>query len=118
MIPSASPSKSLAVSVRLAVVTAANAAVAFVRAAWKARRHRRVVGELLAFDDHALRDIGLTRGDVAAALADAPFRDPSVRLRIFAVERRASRRGLARERLLAEREPPVDPNGQTAPITA
>ena len=87
---------------RVAVLLAAaganlNAAVVFVRAAWKARRHRREVTRLLAFDDHALRDIGLTRGDVLVSLAGPAFDDPSTRLRILAVERRAARRSQSRE---------------------
>jgi uncharacterized protein YjiS (DUF1127 family) len=103
MIPSMSSSKSPIVPVlATAASTAVNAAVAFVRATWKARRHRRAVGNLVDFDDHMLRDIGLTRGDVAAALAGPAFDDPSTRLRIFAVERRAGRRAQVREWLEAE----------------
>ncbi len=74
-----------------------NAIVAFARATWKARRHRREVTRLLAFEDHVLADIGLTRGDVAACLASSPLEDPSTRLRILAVERRAGRRAQALE---------------------
>ena len=73
--------------------------VAFVRATWKARRHRRDVVRLLQLDDHGLADIGLTRGDVVAVLGGSAFDDPSTRLRILAVERRAGRRAQARERL-------------------
>lgn len=105
MIPSMSSSKSPVVPALVsAVVPAMNAAVAFVRAMWKARRNRRVVGTLHGFDDRMLRDIGLTRGDVAAALAGPAFGDPSTRLRIFAVERRAGRRAQVREWLEAEAE--------------
>jgi uncharacterized protein YjiS (DUF1127 family) len=82
-----------------------NAAVAFVRAAWNARRHRHEVTRLLAFDDHALRDIGLTRGDVLVSLAGPVFDDPSTRLRILAVERRAARRARAREWPSRDRTP-------------
>lgn len=38
---------------------------------------RREVGTLSELDDNALRDIGLTRTDVAGALAASLFRDPS-----------------------------------------
>jgi len=82
-----------------AVRTNAGVVVAFVRATWKARRHRRDVVRLLQLDDHGLADIGLTRGDVVAVLAGSTFDDPSTRLRILAVERRAGRRAQARERL-------------------
>jgi len=101
MIPSLSPSKSpdfLAAPLRASARTL-NAVAAFVRAAWKARRHRRDVARLLHLDDTGLADIGLTRADVAWALAGAPFDDPSTRLRVMAVERRAARRAMVREGL-------------------
>jgi uncharacterized protein YjiS (DUF1127 family) len=54
-------------------------------------RNRRAVMTLLDWDDRALRDIGLTRGDVRLALG-MPFReDPSARLQEWALERRAAR---------------------------
>lgn len=81
----------------------ANGAAVFGRL-WTARRHRRVVSTLLAFDDHMLRDIGVTRGDVAACLALPPLRDPSTRLRILAVERRAAGRAQRREVMDAVRD--------------
>ncbi len=94
-----SPSKS---PVTVAVLAAAfragvYAAVAFARTTWKARRNRRAVTDLLRFDDHALADIGLTRGDVAAVLAGPALEDPSTRLRILAVERRAAKQAQLRE---------------------
>lgn len=100
MAPSMSSSSKSPVTV--AVLAAAlranvNAAVTFARTTWKARRHRRDVGRLLHLDDVALADIGLVRGDVFAALAGSPFDDPSSRLRIIAVERRAARRAQVRE---------------------
>lgn len=94
----------VAVLVRAAAANL-NAVVAFVRATWKARRHRRDVARLLAFDDHALADIGLTRGDVLVCLAGSSFDDPSTRLRVLAVERRAARRAQARERVEASTTP-------------
>jgi uncharacterized protein YjiS (DUF1127 family) len=74
----------------------ANGVAVFVRG-WTAHRHRRVVREMLAFDDHMLADIGLRRGDVTAALAMPTLSDPSTRLRILAVERRAGSRAMRRE---------------------
>jgi uncharacterized protein YjiS (DUF1127 family) len=54
-------------------------------------KNRRAVNQLLGWDDHALRDIGLTRADVRLSLA-LPWReDPSSRLCDWAHERRAAR---------------------------
>lgn len=69
-----------------------NAAGIIVRSTWKAWRNRREVERLLHLDDHGLADIGLKRGDVTAALAGPLIDDPSTRLRVWAVERRAARR--------------------------
>lgn len=97
-----SRSKSSLVSAVLAAASgAAVTAVANLGRAWTAHRHRRVVRDLLAFDDHMLRDIGLTRGDVTASLAMPVLSDPSTRLRILAVERRAGFRAQRRETIAA-----------------
>ncbi|OYX75875.1 MAG: hypothetical protein B7Y95_00115 [Rhizobiales bacterium 32-66-11] len=56
----------------------------------RAVEHRRAVRALGALDDHMLRDIGLTRGDVRDAAAEPPWADPSVLLVRRAVERRAA----------------------------
>jgi uncharacterized protein YjiS (DUF1127 family) len=72
-----------------------NALVQLIRA----KRNRLSVMHMLEMDDHMLRDIGLTRGDVYCSLATPASMDPSSRLRIFAVERRAGNRAQARERL-------------------
>jgi uncharacterized protein YjiS (DUF1127 family) len=71
--------------------TAIERAVAVITAAWTGWRNRRDIRQLVEFDDHALRDIGLTRCDLYSALASGPFEDPSRRLVVFAVERRAAR---------------------------
>ena len=109
--PVSSPKRHSFVAVHVRAFAAnLNAAVAFVRATWKARRHRREVERLLAFDDHALADIGLTRGDIHVCLAGSLFEDPSTRLRVLAVERRAGRRAQMREIAAAyanERPQPV-----------
>lgn len=100
MIQSLPQSKSLSVAAVLVAIRAAGyAVVAFVRTTWKARSNRRRVGSMLDFDDHMLRDIGLTRGDVVASLSGPTFDDPSTRLRVLAVERRAGARAQARERM-------------------
>lgn len=56
--------------------------------------HRRDVSHLLDLDDRMLKDIGLVRADVLGALAEPMSRDPSVVLRLRAVDRRAARRSL------------------------
>ncbi len=43
----------------------------------KVLKHRREIRNLEEFDDHMLRDIGLTRGDVSTALAEPLLRNPS-----------------------------------------
>jgi uncharacterized protein YjiS (DUF1127 family) len=80
-----------------------------IASAWRAHRNRLEVRQLLEFDDRALRDIGLTRGDVGAALSSGPFEDPSRRLVVLAVERRAGRMMQARERLRAVRAAAIKP---------
>lgn len=92
-------------------------AAVFVQA-WTAFRHRRAVSNLLAFDDHLLADIGLTRGDVAASLSVGGLGDPSTRLRILAVERRAGTRALRREAITALRAETSDPTGPGVAQTA
>lgn len=47
------------------------------RGAARAIAHRGEVRRLAELDDRALRDIGLVRSDVASALAEPLFRDPS-----------------------------------------
>lgn len=92
------------VSVLLAGVARAGAnGVALVVKGWTLHRHRRAVKEVWRLDDHMLRDIGLTRGDVASALATPYGRDPSTRLRILAVERRAGHRAQRREAIAEAR---------------
>jgi uncharacterized protein YjiS (DUF1127 family) len=59
-------------------------------------RNRRAVVRLLDLDDHALKDIGLTRCDVRRSLALPLREDPSTELRLVALERRAAR--LVRDR--------------------
>lgn len=61
---------------------------------------------LLALDDHMLSDLGLTRGDIYASLATAGRIPPMVRLTLLAVERRATARALASERLGRNRRKP------------
>lgn len=63
---------------------------------WTALKNRRIAGRLAGWDDHMLHDIGLTRGDVHAALAGSLADDPTLRLVTLANERRAATRHRAR----------------------
>lgn len=67
----------------------------------KAWLRRREIMTLTEWDDHMLRDIGITRGDLHAAFASPAATDPSLRLSVMAVERRAANRAQAEERLAA-----------------
>lgn len=46
-----------------------------------ALRHRRELEQLAAFSDRELRDLAVTRNDIAFALAEPFWRDPAVALR-------------------------------------
>ena len=61
--------------------------------------NRRTALEMMHFDERMLKDIGLTRGDVHASIIEPMGADPTVRLRVLAVERRAANRAQAAERL-------------------
>ena len=63
----------------------------------EAVRNRRQVAKLLSWDAHMLRDIGLTQGDVHAAMASPLRQDPSYRLDMMAQERRRAAVATARE---------------------
>jgi uncharacterized protein YjiS (DUF1127 family) len=66
---------------------------------WRAARNRRAVAKLLEWDDRALRDIGLTSGDVRSAMAGRVRDDPSYRLLAMSVERRSAIQAIASENL-------------------
>jgi uncharacterized protein YjiS (DUF1127 family) len=68
-----------------------------VAAVWQAAKNRRSVNRLLEWDDRMLRDIGLTSGDVRAALSGRLVEDPSPRLEVLSGERRAAVRARRRE---------------------
>ena len=68
-----------------------------VKAAWRAWINRReAMATVAQMDARMLADIGLTRGDVRSALAEPLWSDPTIRLRLYAVERRAALRARAR----------------------
>lgn len=66
---------------------------------WRAFQNRRSVKTLLEWDSRMLQDIGVTRGDVVAAMSGSIKEDPAYRLSVLAVERRAASRAVAQERL-------------------
>jgi uncharacterized protein YjiS (DUF1127 family) len=98
-------------------VTAGSAATTRVRdlliqtrAVVKAWLNRREAAAMLAgMDERMLNDIGLCQGDVRSALAEPMWSDPTVRLKLLSVERRAAARAMAREALV---------RGPAAPSTA
>lgn len=73
-----------------------------------AYRNRRAIAQLLMFDEHMLRDIGLTSGDVHSAMASRLSDDPSRYLCTAAEERRSAHRAWAREAQARARIRPVD----------
>lgn len=75
------------------------AGLARLVALWRARQNRRSVARLLEWDAHMLRDVGLTPGDVRAALASPFPEDPSYRLGTMSLERRRAVHAGAKERL-------------------
>ena len=75
----------------------ASAAVRFATKLRDAGEHRRVVHSLASLDDHMLRDIGLTRFDVAAALVEPALADGTLILAERAREQRQNQRALAQE---------------------
>ena len=62
--------------------------VAYVQQIWRSYHNRRAIGRLMALDAHELGDIGLTRSDVAGALALPLSHDPSAHLAARLVEQR------------------------------
>ena len=73
----------------------------FAAAALRIRvwNNRRQVARLLGWDDHMLRDIGLTQGDVYSAMATRADEDASVQLSMRSLERRFARNADMRDRL-------------------
>ena len=78
-----------------------------VAALMQAWRHRFEVNQLAQLDDRALRDIGLTRGDVFAALEQPMDCDPSLKLSEWRDGGRSARMALRREANAAWRAPSV-----------
>ena len=79
------------------LATLASAVVRFATRLHEAGEHRRVVHSLASLDDHMLRDIGLTRFDVEAALVEPALTDGTLVLAERAREQRQNQRALAQE---------------------
>ena len=88
---------------------------AMVNAVIRHLRNRSDVRRLMALDEHMLSDIGLTRGDLRAAIRTSGRIPPLTRLTLLAVERRATARALAAERLGRNRR---KPDHSKAPVDA
>ena len=78
-------------------LTLVEAAARGVAALWNAVKNRRQVARLLEWDDRMLSDIGLTQGDVRAALSGNLNEDPTDQLGALYGERRYATRATARE---------------------
>lgn len=78
-----------------AVVALFRSLAIYARKIDRAIRNRRAAQVLSRFDDRALADIGLTRGDVNDAYANSLWRDPTTVLRARALERRLARHGIS-----------------------
>lgn len=74
------------------LVASSRAALGLARAVY----HRHTLNLLGEFDDRMLKDIGLSRADLRDAASGPFWQDPTAVLVVRAVERRASRRHVAR----------------------
>jgi len=90
-------------------VIALATALTRIAGTWRAMRNRRAVATLLDWDSHMLKDIGLTPGDVRSAMSGPLAEDPSYRLSVLSIERRAGIRAAARDRLALARGTKIVP---------
>ncbi len=81
--PTVAKSASMVNAAVLSIVKRASAALNF----WS---YRRTMTQLVTLDDHMLKDIGVTRGDIRKSSALPYSDDPTTQLRILAMERSAS----------------------------
>ena len=79
------------------IAAAITAVVRFAAKVQEAQGRRRVMYGLATLDDHMLRDIGLTRCDVDAALVESTLTDGTLLLAERAREARLHQRALAQE---------------------
>ena len=85
--------------ITFAAASAGRAVVRFVTTAYQRRHNRIMLRELLTWDDHMLADIGIMRADIHCALASGARLEPTRRLQVMAVERRATAMSDARRRV-------------------
>lgn len=85
-----------ALSLSLAVVAVVGRVATRIAAAWQARR---VARQLCDLDDYMLRDMGITRLDLMAALAGPVLADPTEALAERAAENRMNLRAARRATL-------------------
>lgn len=85
--------------ITLAAALAGRGVVRAVKSAYKRHRDRRMLREMLHWNNHLLADIGLEREDIRQALATGGSLEPTRRLQVIAVERRATARFDARRAL-------------------
>ncbi len=91
--------------------------LARARAALLAWRNRRALAALLHEDDHLLRDIGVTRLDIEAALSEPLYRDASLLLAERAMQARRFDRMRAAETLAWAQSSSPRPDGHpTRPL--
>lgn len=86
--------------------TLRNAIGTMVKAVWLRWENKRQLQKINILDDHMLSDLGLTRGDVRAAIRTSGQISPLVRLKLTAVQNRATARALAEDRLARNRRKP------------
>lgn len=94
--PFAAPAVSLPAVMRMAAADVARRVPAVLRAIVNRRRAAR---DFAGFDSRMLADVGLTRADLDSAFAEPWWRDPTRRLTVLAVERRAAERARIRAAL-------------------
>ena len=63
-----------------AITPQRNWLIEILSAVWRTFKHRHEAEQLLEMNEHHLADIGLSRGDVEAALSVSFLRDPSKEL--------------------------------------
>ena len=80
----------LPLRITFATASAGRGVLRAVTTAYNRRRNRSALRELLNWNDRMLADIGLMREDVRCVLATSRQFEPSERLHVMAIERRAT----------------------------
>lgn len=93
-------STTLPLRIAFTAATAGRGVLRAVATAFRNRQNRIALRELMHWDDHMLADIGLMRDDIRCALFTGRCFEPTRRLQILAVERRATARADAKRSLV------------------